>query len=69
MTPHSSQLMNETDGDDLPTTRTAQHDVFVDAHLPGNDSNDEDQPRNDDALAPVVPRRYSRIGQVGVGPC
>ena len=69
MTPYGSLFTNESGDHDLPTTRTTQQDVVVDAHLPGNDRNDEDQPRNDDALAPVVPRHDARIGRAGVGPC
>jgi hypothetical protein len=65
MTPHDSPFTNETGDHDL----SAQQDAFVDAHLPGNDRNDEDQPRNDDALAPVVPRHDAPIGRAGVGPC
>ena len=65
MAPHDSPFTNETGDHDLST----QQDVLVDAHLPGNDRNHEDQPRNDDALAPVVPRHHARIGRVGVGRC
>jgi hypothetical protein len=62
------ELQHMSASEQVPTTRTTRHDV-VTGTRPFEFRVDEEHPRNDDALAPVVLPLYSQVSRAGVGAC
>ena len=66
MTRRELQLMSASG--QVPTTRTTRHDVLTGTRY-SDFSVDDEHPKNDDALAPVVLLLHSLVSRVGVGVC
>lgn len=62
------ELQRMSASEQVPTTRTTRHDVLTGTRH-SDFSVDQEHPKNDDALAPVVLPLHSQASCTGVGVC
>ena len=63
MTACDCQIANACEVDDSPSTCTTERHVLADACIPGDARVEIEQPWDDDALAPAVPREAGKVGR------